>query len=80
MAIWYCADCMAPPSQSAARHPDPESGNSGVDAALCHVEAYGLVGHDVHVRTMMLYQGRGLIVAISDFLCPETCRAWDTAG
>lgn len=51
-----------------------------MDAALCHVEAYGLVGHDVHVRTMMLYQGRGLIVAISDFLCPETCRAWDTAG
>lgn len=33
-------------------------------------------GHDVHGRNVMLHQGRGLVVDISDFLNPEPCRAW----
>lgn len=47
-----------------------------VDAALAHAEARGLHGHDLHGRNVMLHQGRGLIVDISDFLNPEPCRAW----
>lgn len=31
---------------------------------------------DVHGHNVMLHQGRGLVVDISDFLNPEPCRAW----
>ena len=54
----------------------PNQAIADVDAALAHVEACGLHGHDVHGRNVMLHQGRGLIVDISDFLNPEPCRAW----
>jgi hypothetical protein len=54
----------------------PTQAMADVDAALAHVEARGLHGHDVHGRNVMLHQGRGLIVDISDFLKPEPCRAW----
>lgn len=47
-----------------------------VDAALAYAVARGLYAHDVHGRNVMLYQGRGRIVDISDFLNPEPCRAW----
>lgn len=47
-----------------------------VDAALAYAVARGLHGHDVHGRNVMLHEGRGLIVDISDFLNPEPCRAW----
>lgn len=56
--------------------PIPPRVIADVDAALAHAVARGLHGHDVHGRNVMLHQGRGLIVDISDFLNPDPCRAW----
>jgi len=47
-----------------------------VDQALVYARNRGLHGHDVHGRNVMLHDGRGLIVDISDFLNPEPCTAW----
>ncbi|MEB3199613.1 MAG: serine/threonine protein kinase [Synechococcaceae cyanobacterium] len=47
-----------------------------VDAALAYASGRGLNGHDVHGRNVMLQEGRGLVVDISDFLNPEPCSAW----
>jgi hypothetical protein len=33
--------------------------------------------HDVHGRNVMMYQGRGLVVDISDFLHLEACSKWN---
>jgi hypothetical protein len=56
--------------------PIPPQVMADVDAALAYAVARGLHGHDVHGRNVMLHQGRGLVVDISDFLNPEPCRAW----
>ncbi|MFO8239149.1 MAG: serine/threonine protein kinase [Prochlorococcaceae cyanobacterium] len=56
--------------------PIPPRVIADVDAALAYDVARGLHGHDVHVRNVMLHQGRGLVVDISDFLNPQPCRAW----
>jgi hypothetical protein len=56
--------------------PIPRQVIHDVDAALAYALARGLHGHDVHGRNVMLHQGRGLIVDVSDFLNPEPCRAW----
>lgn len=56
--------------------PIPAQVIDDVDAALAYAAGRGLHGHDVHGRNVMLHQGRGLIVDISDFLNPEPCRAW----
>ena len=47
-----------------------------IDTALAYAKARGLFAHDVHGRNLMLHQGRGFIVDISDFLNPDPCRAW----
>lgn len=56
--------------------PIPSQVIADVDGALAYAVARGLHAHDVHGRNVMLHQGRGLIVDISDFLNPEPCRAW----
>jgi hypothetical protein len=47
-----------------------------IDQALTYARSRGLHGRDVHGRNVMLHQGRGLIVDISDFLSSRPCRAW----
>ena len=47
-----------------------------VDRALDYARSRGLHGHDVHGRNVMVQDGRGVIVDISDFLNPEPCTAW----
>ncbi|MFY8148909.1 MAG: serine/threonine protein kinase [Prochlorococcaceae cyanobacterium] len=54
----------------------PPQAIQDIDAALAYAVSRGLHGHDVHGRNVMLHQGRGLIVDISDFLNPDPCRAW----
>lgn len=54
----------------------PPQAMEDIEAALAYAEARGLHGHDVHGRNLMLHEGRGFIVDISDFLNPEPCRAW----
>lgn len=56
--------------------PIPPQAMEDIDAALAYAVSRGLHGHDMHGRNLMLHQGRGLIVDISDFLNPEPCRAW----
>ncbi len=48
-----------------------------IDAALAYARSRGLSPHDVHGRNVMLHEGRGLVVDISDFLRAEPCRAWE---
>lgn len=47
-----------------------------VDAALDFALERGLNPHDVHGRNVMMDQGRGLVVDVSDFLQQDPCTAW----
>lgn len=47
-----------------------------IDAALEFARSRSLYPHDVHGRNVMMCNGRGLVVDISDFLRQEPCRAW----
>ncbi len=47
-----------------------------IDRALDYARDRGLFPHDVHGRNVMMWQGRGLIVDVSDFLHEEPCSAW----
>ncbi|WP_421654769.1 serine/threonine protein kinase [Leptothermofonsia sp. ETS-13] len=48
-----------------------------IDQALDYARSRGLYPHDVHGRNVMMFEGRGLVVDISDFLHEETCSKWD---
>ncbi len=48
-----------------------------IDKALDYARSRGLFPHDVHARNVMMYEGRGLVVDISDFLQQEKCSKWD---
>ena len=48
-----------------------------IDQALDYARNQGLHPHDVHGRNVMMLEGRGLVVDISDFLRKETCTKWD---
>jgi hypothetical protein len=55
----------------------PPQAIQDVDEALDYARQRGLFPHDVHGRNVMLHQGRGLVVDISDFLHEEPCSAWN---
>ncbi len=48
-----------------------------IDQALDYARSRGLVPQDIHARNVMMYEGRGLVVDISDFLQKEKCSKWD---
>jgi hypothetical protein len=48
-----------------------------IDQALKYIQELGMYPHDVHGRNVMMYEGRGLVVDVSDFLRKQPCRAWD---
>ncbi|MEL7243534.1 MAG: serine/threonine protein kinase, partial [Cyanobacteria bacterium J06573_2] len=48
-----------------------------IDKALDYARSRGLFPHDIHARNVMMYEGRGLVVDISDFLQQEKCSKWD---
>ncbi|MEO0687343.1 MAG: serine/threonine protein kinase [Cyanobacteria bacterium J06649_11] len=48
-----------------------------IDKALDYARSRGLFPHDIHARNVMMYEGRGLVVDISDFLQQEKCFKWD---
>ncbi|PAX52581.1 serine/threonine protein kinase [Brunnivagina elsteri] len=48
-----------------------------IDKALEYARDRNLYPHDIHGRNVMMYQGRGLVVDISDFLDRGKCRKWD---
>jgi hypothetical protein len=57
--------------------PIPKQVIKDIDAALVYARQRGLFPHDVHGRNVMMQDGRGLVVDVSDFLHRETCSAWE---
>ncbi len=55
----------------------PEQVIRDIDQALDYARRRGLHPHDVHGRNVMMHEGRGLVVDISDFLDQETCNKWN---
>ena len=47
-----------------------------IDLALEYAQSKGLTPHDVHGRNVMMYQDKGLVVDVSDFLDSSPCWAW----
>ncbi len=47
-----------------------------IDQALNDARQRGLFPHDVHGRNVMLFEGRGLVVDVSDFLHETPCAKW----
>lgn len=56
--------------------PIPKQVIRDVDQALEYARDRGLRPCDVHGRNVMLYEGRGLVVDVSDFLKPKNCHRW----
>ena len=48
-----------------------------IDNALDYARNRSLFPHDIHGRNVMMYQGRGLVVDISDFLHRDKCLKWN---
>jgi hypothetical protein len=48
-----------------------------IDKALEYAQKRGLYPHDIHARNVMMYEGRGYVVDVSDFLHQESCSKWD---
>ncbi|MEM7793605.1 MAG: serine/threonine protein kinase [Cyanobacteria bacterium P01_C01_bin.118] len=48
-----------------------------IDQALDYARSQGLRPHDVHGKNVMMQEGRGLVVDISDFLREGSGSAWD---
>ncbi len=47
-----------------------------IDSALDYARSRGLTPHDVHGRNVMMFEGKGLVVDVSDFLDSSPCWAW----
>ncbi len=56
--------------------PIPEQVIRDIDEALDYARARGLYPHDVHGRNVMMKDGHGLVVDVSDFLEDEDCAKW----
>jgi hypothetical protein len=56
--------------------PIPSQVIQDIDDALEYAQACGLNPHDVHGRNIMVVEGRGVVVDVSDFLVEEDCGAW----
>ncbi|MEH1965410.1 serine/threonine protein kinase [Nostoc sp.] len=57
--------------------PIPKQVIQDIDKALDYAQSRGLYPHDVHGRNVMMHQGKGLVVDISDFLHSEACSKWN---
>jgi hypothetical protein len=55
----------------------PQQVIQDIDEALRYARQRGLFPHDVHGRNVLMRDGRGWVVDVSDFLHQETCHAWD---
>lgn len=56
--------------------PIPAQVIQDIDQALGYARSRGLHPHDVHGRNVMMHEGRGLVVDVSDFLEEEDCTKW----
>ncbi|WP_426450143.1 serine/threonine protein kinase [Paenibacillus sp. S-38] len=56
--------------------PIPRRVIEDIDEALAYASARGLRPHDVHGKNVMMKEGRGMVVDVSDFLKTDECRMW----
>ena len=68
VTIWDCVQLGVPV---------PKRVIHDIDKALDYARSRNLFPHDIHARNVMMYEGRGLVVDISDFLEEEYCSKWD---
>lgn len=54
----------------------PESVIVDIDEALDYARQRGLNPHDVHGKNVMMIDGRGVVVDVSDFLKEAACTMW----
>lgn len=54
----------------------PERVIRDIDKALEYARKRGLNPHDVHGKNVMMIEGRGVVVDVSDFLKDEPCVMW----
>ena len=54
----------------------PKQVITDIDQALAYARSRDLYPHDVHGRNVMMSNGRGLVVDVSDFLHQEPCPKW----
>lgn len=54
----------------------PESVIKDIDEALKYAKSVGLNPHDVHAKNVMIIEGRGIVVDVSDFNKAEECVLW----
>lgn len=57
--------------------PIPEQVIRDIDRALAYARSRGPHPHDVHGRNVMMHEGRGLVVDVSDFMMQEDCTKWE---
>lgn len=57
--------------------PIPRQVIEDIDDALAYAVRKGLHPHDVHGKNVMMKDGRGIVVDVSDFLNPEPCSMWN---
>lgn len=55
----------------------PEQVIKDIDAALEYARSLGLNPHDVHAKNVMIVEGKGVVVDISDFTKSENCSLWE---
>ncbi|WP_364151909.1 serine/threonine protein kinase [Paenibacillus sp. LPE1-1-1.1] len=55
----------------------PEKVIQDIDEALDYARSRGLHPHDVHGKNVMVKDGRGIVLDISDFLKEEPCTMWE---
>lgn len=56
--------------------PIPEAVIKDIDSGLDYARSVGLNPYDVHGKNVVMYEGRGYIVDISDFYKQGYCRKW----
>lgn len=56
--------------------PIPRQVIEDIDEALAYAMDKGLYPHDVHGKNVMMKDGRGFVVDVSDFLNAEPCTMW----
>lgn len=57
--------------------PIPKRVITDIDHALDYARDRGLFPHDIHGRNVMMWENRGYVVDVSDFLHQEVCSKWD---
>jgi hypothetical protein len=74
---WCAAAATLTIATTAHRLPIPEQVVADITGALGYARGRGLHPHDVHGRNVMMHEGRGLVVDVSDFLKEEDCTKWE---